>query len=70
MDEGFIEFSPMTKVKTAKPDKKLVQSLTPEQMSKLLNSFNGRGIEDYRNKAIIMVLLDTGLRGKKPQYHY
>jgi len=62
LDEGFVEFNPMSKVKIAKPDRKLVQSLSPQQMSQLLSSFDGRGIEDYRNKAIVMVLLDTGLR--------
>ena len=55
----------MTKVKVAKPDKKLIQSLSPEQMYKLLNSFTSRGNEDYRNKAIFMVLLDTGLRASE-----
>jgi site-specific recombinase XerD len=65
LEEDFIESNPMAKVKVAKPDKKLVQSLSPEQMYKLLNSFTGRGTEDYRNKAIIMVLLDTGLRASE-----
>ena len=61
-DEDFVEFNPMTKVKIAKPDRKLIQSLNPPQMSQLLASFNGRSIDDYRNKAMVMVLLDTGLR--------
>ncbi|MDD4876007.1 MAG: tyrosine-type recombinase/integrase [Dehalococcoidales bacterium] len=40
----------------------MVQSLSPQQMSQVLISFNGRSIIDYRNKAIVMMLLDTGLR--------
>jgi site-specific recombinase XerD len=52
----------MTKVKIAKPDRKLIQSLNPQQMSQVLASFNGRSINDYRNKAMVMILLDTGLR--------
>lgn len=31
-------------------------------MSQLLDSFSGRSINDYRNKAMVMILLDTGLR--------
>jgi site-specific recombinase XerD len=62
LDEGFIQSNLMSKVKIVKPDKKLIGSLSTEQMCKLLDNFNGKSIEDYRNRAIVMLLLDTGLR--------
>jgi site-specific recombinase XerD len=31
-------------------------------MAQVLDSFNGRSVHDYRNKAMVMVLPDTGLR--------
>jgi site-specific recombinase XerD len=65
VDEGFIEINPMSRIKVAKPETKLVQSLNYNQIQELLNSINGRGIEDYPNKAIVMMLLDEGLRASE-----
>jgi len=54
--------SPVNKVKVAKPLRKVMKAIEPEDMQKLLAALNGRDFESVRNKAILLLLLDTGLR--------
>lgn len=49
-------------IKAAKvPDRK-VEFLTREEVFKLIDAINGRGIRAFRNKAVIAMLFSTGLR--------
>jgi site-specific recombinase XerD len=65
--EGFLKESPTAKIKVAKPKEKVIKPYTYEEISRIL------AICDYdyehnakflgsRNKAIVLVLLDTGVR--------
>jgi len=52
----------MTAIKKPRYSKKIIKGLEPEVCHRLLDSFNGRDFNDYRNKAILYMFLDTGLR--------
>jgi site-specific recombinase XerD len=62
MNEGMIENNPMATIKKPRFTRKIIKGLEPEVCHKLINSFNGKTINDYRNKAIVFMFLDTGLR--------
>lgn len=65
--EGFISESPTAKIKVAKPKNKVIKPYTREEISRMLTVCD----KDYennakflggRNRAIILVLLDSGVR--------
>ncbi len=62
IDEGMIETNPMVTIRKPRFQRKIIKGLEPEICNKLLGSFNGKDIENYRNKAIVYMFLDTGLR--------
>jgi len=62
MREGFIADNPLDHLKTPKINHKVVQALSPSEVERLLNACSGKSMLDVRNKAILCVLLDTGLR--------
>ncbi|MCP3685048.1 MAG: tyrosine-type recombinase/integrase [bacterium] len=49
-------------MKTPKPDKTIVQALTPSEIKSLLRLCSGATSINVRNKAILSILLDCGLR--------
>lgn len=67
VQEGFLAESPMAKVKVAKPKRKVIRPYTLEQIERMLAvcdwdyQHNAKFIGS-RNRAIILLLLDTGLR--------
>ncbi|MFC2062614.1 tyrosine-type recombinase/integrase [Chloroflexota bacterium] len=60
--DGYFEFSPMATLKKPKAPKKIVKAIVPEDITRLLNAINGRDFNSIRNKTIIVLALDTGLR--------
>ncbi len=60
--EGMIDINPMATIKKPRVQRKIIKGLEPEICHKLLGSFNGKNLNDYRNKAIVFMFLDTGLR--------
>lgn len=65
--EGFLHESPMVKIKVSKPKPKVVTSYTTEEIKKMLAVCNydyehNAKFLDSRNRAIILVLVDTGIR--------
>jgi site-specific recombinase XerD len=60
--EGMIDVNPMATIKKPRYTRKIIKGLEPETCHRLLDSFNGRDFNDYRNKAILFMFLDTGLR--------
>jgi site-specific recombinase XerD len=62
LEEGVIESNPMSTIKKPRFQRKIIKGLEPEVCQKLIGYFNGKSIEDYRNKAIVYIFLDTGLR--------
>ena len=62
IEEGFATENPTAKVKLGKPTQKIIKGLSPEKVKKLLKSLPDGNVEQVRNKAIVLVLLDCGLR--------
>ncbi|MFC1989612.1 tyrosine-type recombinase/integrase [Chloroflexota bacterium] len=64
INEGMVETNPMATIKKPRFQRKIIKGLEPEVCHKLLGSFVGKSLADYRNKTILilMVFLDTGLR--------
>ena len=62
IQEGFTEDNPTTTIKLGRPAQKVVKGLSPAQLKTLLNSLKDRKQEDARNKAIVLILVDCGLR--------
>ena len=60
--EELIIDNPFKHLKTPKPDKNIVQALTPAEIERLFKLCNGKSLLDVRNRAILSVFLDTGLR--------
>jgi len=60
--EGMIDTNPMATIKKPRFQRKIIKGLEPEVCQKLIGYFNGKSVEDYRNKAIVYMFLDTGLR--------
>ncbi|MFC2024290.1 tyrosine-type recombinase/integrase [Chloroflexota bacterium] len=61
INEGILETSSLVKIKVPRAEKKVVKSLTSTEVSNLILHF-GNTFEGIRNKAIILVLVDCGLR--------
>ena len=59
--EGYTPVNPASLIKIKEP-KRLMKAVPTEDIQKLLGQFNHRDFKSVRNKAIILVLLDTGLR--------
>ncbi len=60
--EKLIVDNPFANLKTPKPDKKVVQALTTTEIERLLRACSDKTVLDIRNKAIVSILLDCGLR--------
>jgi len=60
--EGDIETSPMAALKKPKAPKKVVEAIQPTDVTRLLSAVNGRDYNSIRNKAILLLALDSGLR--------
>jgi len=62
VDEGFVTENPTARIKLGRPQHKVIRGLPLEQIKVLLNSLRDKSLEDTRNKAIVLMLLDCGLR--------
>lgn len=60
--EELIEHNPLTHIKTPKIEKKVIQALTPNELKLLFHQCSSKTYLDVRNRAILMMFLDTGLR--------
>jgi len=61
-NEELIEVSPMRKVRPPKVPKKIMRPFTRQQIDDLLLLCSGNRFVEIRNRAIILLFLDTGLR--------
>ena len=59
--EELLTYNPLIKIKVPKAEKKVVKALSYAEVSQLISTF-GKKFEDRRNKAMILVLVDCGLR--------
>ncbi|MFC1984531.1 tyrosine-type recombinase/integrase [Chloroflexota bacterium] len=62
MEEELIETNPMANVKKPQLPHKTVKGLEPDIIHELLNSITDKSLQALRNKAILYMFLDTGLR--------
>jgi site-specific recombinase XerD len=62
MEEQLITSNPAATVKKPKLPNKSVKGCEPETIKILINEFNGKSFNDLRNKAMLLMFLDTGLR--------
>jgi integrase/recombinase XerD len=60
--EGYLTSNPMEKVETPKVPKKVKQGLSIDEVQAMIEAFNFKGYINVRNKAIIAMLADCGLR--------
>lgn len=61
-EEGYGGFNTKNNFKWAKEDKPIITTFTTEQVRKMLSSCNGSSFTDLRDKAILSVLFETGIR--------
>ncbi|MDO9333611.1 MAG: tyrosine-type recombinase/integrase [Dehalococcoidales bacterium] len=60
--EELIPENPFRNLKTPRPDHKVIRALTTSDLEKLFKLCAGKSALEVRNKAILSVFLDTGLR--------
>jgi len=60
--EELILENPFRKLKAPKVEKTIVQALKPIEMERLFKECSGKSLLDVRNKAILSIFIDTGLR--------
>lgn len=61
-EEEYIGDNPMDRVKTPKEQQRLIEPLEIEEIKRLLKAVDGASASALRNRAIILTLLDCGLR--------
>jgi integrase/recombinase XerC len=54
--------NPFNHLKAPKPDRKVIQALTPDEIDRLFKLCSGKNTLHVRNKAILSMFLDCGLR--------
>ena len=59
--EEILAYNPMAKIRAPRAEKKVIHALTAMEVNRLIASF-GSTFEGIRNKAIILVMVDCGLR--------
>jgi integrase/recombinase XerD len=62
VNEEIIEKHPFDKVKIPPPPKKVIPAFSKQQVEQLLSVIDTKTATGYRNYAMILTLLDTGLR--------
>lgn len=63
--EEYISVNPSIKVPWGKEDIKLIKTFSDDEVKRMLNIFSGRDYISVRNKAIIAMLIDTGIRNNE-----
>jgi site-specific recombinase XerD len=61
VSEEIIDANPFSKLRIPKPPKKVMATFSPYQIKSLLGVMNSSA-EGYRDMAVVLTLLDTGLR--------
>ncbi len=61
-EEGYIERNPMDKIKFQKEPLTLINTFTNAEVLKMVQFYSGKKFLDIRNKLIMVLLFDTGMR--------
>ncbi|WP_338595220.1 tyrosine-type recombinase/integrase [Clostridium baratii] len=62
LEEDYIEINPMLKVGWIREGKILINAFTDDEVHKMINVFKGSDYMNIRNKCIMAILFDTGIR--------
>jgi integrase/recombinase XerD len=62
VEEDYLKESPMKKVELPKVPKKMLEGFNEDEVYKMINAFDYSSYNEVRNKAIIAMLADCGLR--------
>lgn len=62
VDEGELQASPMARMKPPTIPETPPEVLRPEALKKLLDATAGQGFDERRDRAILLLLIDTGVR--------
>lgn len=60
--EGYVEELITKNIKNVKEPKVLIHTFSPAEISKMIKYYDGKNYTDVRNKMILMILFDTGIR--------
>ncbi len=61
-EEEYINKNPILKVKFIREEKVIIETFTDSEVKKLINAFDDSNFLSFRNKVIISLELDTGIR--------
>ena len=61
-DEEYISINPVTKVAFQKEEKVIIETFTTDEVRRMLSVYGYTNFLDARNKCIMMMLFDTGIR--------
>ncbi len=62
LQEGYITENPTLKINWAKESKTIIKTFTNEEVKKMMNTYSEIDYMSVRNKAILAMLFDTGIR--------
>ncbi len=65
IEEGLLDKSPMVNIKPPRVPKKLIKPFSHKDIESMLLLCNGNRFLDARNKALILLFLDTGVRNNE-----
>jgi integrase/recombinase XerD len=61
-DEGYTTTLLTGKIKNAKGDKVIIRTFSEQELKKMINHFQGHDYLTIRNKVMLLMLIDTGIR--------
>ena len=61
-EEGYTETLVTEKIKNAKNEKVIIRTFSDSEIKRLMNFYSGNKYLDVRNKTMIMMFVDTGIR--------
>lgn len=64
-EENYIKESPMKKVKFQKEELVMIQTFNDDEIRRMVNYYSGKLFLDCRNKLIMTLLLDSGIRNSE-----
>ncbi len=62
VDESELDDNPLLGLKQPRMDRKVVQALTDEELTRIIKACNGKSLKDRRDEAIVRLMAETGMR--------
>lgn len=62
IQEEYISFNILSKIKLLKEDKTIIKTFTDQEVSKMIESYDFKNFLNARNKVIVAMFADTGIR--------